>query len=401
MLTEKEKLEGLVNLGVELNHLKDLDILMERILREARRFVNADAGSIYLRDGEKLIFSYTQNDSLERKLPPGAKLIYSTFTLPIGHDSVAGFCAAAGEVLNIPDVYNLAGRAPYSFGRRFDEKTGYRSRSMLAVPLITVRNELIGVLQIINAQDDSLRIVPFTAMDEKIMLHFAATAAVALDRARLTRNIILRTIRMAGMRDPKETGAHVNRVAAYAVEIYDRWAVMKGVPRAEIEAKRDVLRMAAMVHDVGKVAISDSILKKPGKLTPEEYEIMKQHTVFGADLFRDKRSEFDDAAEDVSLNHHECWDGSGYPGILDDNGKRIRGRKGEEISLFGRIVAICDVYDALVSRRVYKEAWEESKALQIMREGSGKQFDPELIDAFFDSLDSIRQVRERYPELCD
>ena len=126
----------------------------------------------------------------------------------------------------------------------------------------------------------------------------------------MTRGMILRTIRMAEMRDPKETGAHVNRVGAYAVEVYEAWARRQGAPQSEIDAKRDIFRMAAMLHDVGKVAIADAILKKPGKLDPDEFEIMKGHTVHGGRLFLDRQSEFDDAAQDVALNHHERWDGA-------------------------------------------------------------------------------------------
>ncbi|MFB3925970.1 MAG: HD domain-containing phosphohydrolase [Syntrophales bacterium] len=400
MLTEHEKLEGLINISIGLNQLKDMDILMERILSEARRFVNADAGSIYIRDKDRLIFSYTQNSTLEKRLPREARLVYSTFTIPISQDTIAGYCASTGQVLNIPDVYRLDGGVPYSFGRQFDEKAGYRTRSMLAIPLITLRGDIVGVLQIINAQDDRNNIIPFSKGDEKILRSFAGTAAVALERAQLTRNIILRTIRMAEMRDPKETGAHVNRVAGYAVVVYEHWAVKNGLSPTEIESSRDTLRMAAMLHDVGKVAIPDSILKKPGRFTPEEYDLMKKHTIYGAELFRDKKSDLDDAAEAVALTHHECWDGSGYPGVVLETkeGTVTLGKKGEDIPLFGRIVAICDVYDALTSRRSYKEAWDESKALEVLKGGAGKQFDPELIEVFLNNLESMQIIRERYPD---
>ena len=110
-------------------------------------------------------------------------------------------------------------------------------------------------------------------------------------------------LRMAEMRDPKETGAHVNRVGAYSAEIYEAWARKKGISRKEFEKNRDVLRVASMLHDVGKVAISDMILKKPAKLDIDEFEIMKQHTFLGAKLFADSQSEFDDAAFRIAPIH--------------------------------------------------------------------------------------------------
>jgi HD-GYP domain-containing protein (c-di-GMP phosphodiesterase class II) len=409
MLTENEKIEALVGLGIKLNQLQDLDILMEHILAEARNFVNADAGSIYIRDVDRLIFSYTQNETLQKRMPRGAKLIYSTFSIPVDETSIAGFSAATGRTLNISDVWAIDSSRPYRFNKDFDEKTGYRTRSVLTIPLKTLQGNVIGILQIINAQDGNKKVVPFSTEDERMMLHFASTAAVALERAQLVRNIILRTIKMTEMRDPKETGAHVNRVASFATEIYEKWARLKGIPERQIDTNRDLLRMAAMLHDAGKVAIPDALLKKPGKLTDEEFEVMRSHTIQGARIFMDRHSEFDVVAFDVSLNHHENWDGTGYPGHVDvATGLPLRGKagpdglplgkKGEEIPLFGRIVAIADVFDALTARRSYKHAWDESEALKAIEKASGRQFDPELVGILFSCLDSIRQARERYPD---
>ncbi|MCG6982467.1 MAG: HD domain-containing protein [Deltaproteobacteria bacterium] len=409
MLTEKQKLEVLTTLGTELNKVKDLDILMEHILTEARRVVNADAGSIYIRDKDQLRFTYTQNATLQKRLPQGTKLIYNIFTIPADKSSIAGYSAVTGQALNIRDVYSLETEVPYRFDHRFDETAGYETHSVLAVPLKTVREEVIGVLQVINGQNEQGKIVPFSEEDERMMVHFASMATMALERAQMTRTLILRMIRMAELRDPKETGAHVNRVGAYSVEIYERWAKERSISPEEIQRKRDVLRMAAMLHDVGKVAISDQILKKPARLTEEEYETMKQHTFFGARLFIDKKSDFDEAAAQVAMTHHEWWNGDGYPGHVDlaATGPGLsfsieqikpRGRRGDEIPLFGRIVAIADVYDALSSKRAYKEAWDEADILQTMENGAGKQFDPELILVFLSSLDVIRSVQQRYPD---
>lgn len=407
MLSETEKLDALARLSVDLNLIQDLDILMERILTEARRFVNADAGSIYIRDSNTLHFSYTQNDTLQSRLPAGEKLIYTTFSIPINDNSIAGYVAKTGHPLNLPDVYRLAPASPYHFDKEFDDTTNYTTCSALTLPLTTARGEAIGILQIINARDENGRGIAFNTADEKIMMHFASTAAVALARAQMTRALLLRMMSMAEMRDPKETGAHVNRVGGYAVEIYEQWAQRHRIAPREIEKNRDILRMAAMLHDVGKVAVSDLILKKPGGLNDREFETMKQHSVYGARLFLNRQSEFDDAAAEVALNHHERWDGQGYPGHIDvASGEPLsgfsrpdgaaRGKRGEEIPLFGRIVAVADIYDALSSRRVYKAAWDETRVLATIREEAAHQLDPELVDIFFACLKVLRSIQIRY-----
>ncbi|MBI5895914.1 MAG: HD domain-containing protein, partial [Desulfobacterales bacterium] len=317
MLTEQEKLDSLTRLGIELSQINDLDILMERVLTRARQFANADAGSIYIRQDDWLHFTYSQNDTLQKKLPKGEKLIYSTFRIPIDTKSVAGYVAATGKPLNIDDVYQLEVTLPYSFSKQFDEAVGYKTQSVLTIPLENSSRAILGILQIINAQDAEGKIITFRPQDERVMYHFASVAAVALERAQMTRALILRMIRMAEMRDPRETGPHVNRVAGFAVEIYEQWALKHHVDPKTIDKTRDVLRMAAMLHDVGKVATSDLILKKPARLSVDEYEVMKQHTIQGARLFMQQQSDFDEAAGIVALNHHERWDGQGYPGHID------------------------------------------------------------------------------------
>ena len=409
MLTEKEKLDVLARLGIDLSQIHDLDILMERILTEARRFVNADAGSIYIRNKETLHFTYTQNDTLQKRLCAGEKLIYSTFSIPVNEKSIAGYVAASGQPLNLPDVYKIDTDKPYRFKKEIDEDSHYKTRSALTIPLINFNDDILGVLQIINAQNEQNQTIAFSDKDEKMMLHFASIAAIALERAQMTRAILLRMIRMAEMRDPKETGAHVNRVGGYAVEIYEKWANKRDFSRKEIDKNRDCFRMAAMLHDVGKIAISDLILKKPGRFSPGEYEIMKKHTVLGAQLFQERQSDFDDAAAQVALNHHERWDGDGYPGHVDiATGYALKdyqrsdgsaaGKRTEEIPVYGRIVALADVYDALSSVRVYKEAWNEADVLSKIEENSGQHFDPELVEIFFDSLDLLRSIQKRYAD---
>ncbi|MBN1625146.1 MAG: HD domain-containing protein [Deltaproteobacteria bacterium] len=409
MMGEKEKMELITRISLDINEVKDLDLLLEKILTNVRRFFNADAGSIYLREGANLKFSYTQNDTLQKRLSPGRKLIYNTFSIPINNRSIAGYVAERREVVNIPNVYELDEKVPYKFDSHFDRISDYKTLSMLTVPITNQRHDVLGVMQVINHQDDNWKVIPFSPSDEPLIIHFATSAGLAVERAQTTRNIILRMISMAEMRDPKETGAHVNRVGAYSVEIFEEWARTKNMPHDEIERKKDLLRMAAMLHDVGKVAISDLILKKPDRLTIDEFGIVKSHTYLGARLFKDMQSDFDEVAYEVALNHHEKWDGTGYPGHIEGmndpslNGSSgdaagVKGKSGTDIPIFGRIVAISDVYDALSSRRIYKDAWGEDQVLEEIRALSGKHFDPEVVDAFFACLDSLRSIAKRYSD---
>ncbi len=407
MPSEVERLREIIRLDTELSTVQDLDILLERILTEARKILRADAGTIYIKDRDDLVFSYAQNETLRKKLPPGQKLIYSTFRVEISKKSISGYVAVTGEILNIPDVYKISKKAPYQFNPNYDRVSKYKTTSTLTVPLKTNMGEILGVLQIINKQGHGKTVVPFSKNDEIVCLHFASTASLALQRAQLTRALILRMIQMSELRDPKETGPHVNRVASYSIELYERWAMRRKMTPEEINKKRDVLRMAAMLHDVGKVAISDIILKKPGRFTPKEREIMKAHTFLGARLFINRQSEFDEVSAFVALTHHENWDGTGYPGRVDTRtGKPLkRGQdgkalplKGEEIPIFGRVVAVADVYDALRSNRVYKDAWSEEDVLHEIQKLSGSKFDPEIVDIFFESLEVLRSISARYPD---
>ncbi len=410
MLSEQEKLDALLRLGTELNQVNDLDILLEHLLTVARRFVNADAGSFYLRKDDKFYFHLLQNDTMDnasddQRIPlPG-----NIFRSPVKDDSIAGYVAKTGEFLNIVDVHEIPDGAPYRFNKNYDMQSGYRTCSMLTIPLNNKRGIPLGILQIINAKDRSGNIVQFVEKDEKMMFHFASIAAIALERAQMTRTLLLRMIRMAELRDPKETGAHVNRVGSFSVALYQKWAEKHDIPQEEIERWRDILRMAAMLHDAGKVGISDSILKKPGRLTDDERMIMNQHALFGAQLFNDMQSDFDEIACQVAINHHENWDGTGYPGHIDSatgeplDGYRkpdgsARGKIGDETPIFGRIVKLADVFDALSSQRCYKPAWDEEKVLRIIQEDSGTAFDPELVEIFMENLDTIRLIQQRYKD---
>jgi len=178
----------------------------------------------------------------------------------------------------------------------------------------------------------------------------------------------------------EDTGAHIKRMSLYSAAVARRM----GLNESTIET----ILYAAPMHDLGKIGIPDIILMKPAKLDPIEWEIMKLHTVIGAKILKGSDAEFVKLGETIAQNHHEKWDGSGYPGSL----------KGIEIPIAGRIAAIADVFDALTSKRPYKEPFSVEKSLTIIREGKGSHFDPDVADAFFAIQDEILTIREQYCE---
>lgn len=384
-----------------LSHIKDIHALLDAVLLQARRMTRADAGSIYLIEHNVLNFSYIHNDTLFRSSAAN-KYLYTSHTLPIDSHSLAGYVALTGKPLIIDDVYCIPPSMPFKFNDSFDKLAGYRTGSILAVPMITSNNKTVGVMQIINPRGLQDEPAAFTSGDQLLMHYFANNAAAAIERALMTREIILRMIKMCEMRDPKETGVHTNRVGAYAAEVYHQWSLTRGLPEDEVKHTKDVLRIAAMLHDLGKVAISDLILKKPAKLDRDEFQIMKFHTIHGARLFYNRESDLDALSAEIALNHHEKWDGTGYPGKVDDiygdNLSLGEGKQGEEIPIAGRIVALADVYDALMSQRVYKEPWSETLTLEYIKTQSGKHFDPEVVEAFLAIYDVITAIRQKYQD---
>lgn len=190
---------------------------------------------------------------------------------------------------------------------------------------------------------------------------------------------IIRLSKAAEFRDP-ETGAHLQRMAHYSWLI----AVRMGLP---LEQQQLILQAAPM-HDVGKVGIADHILLKPGRLEPEEFEIMKQHATIGHQILAGSASPSLMLAAVIALAHHEKYDGSGYP----------QGLAGDAIPLVGRIVAVADVFDALTSERPYKKAWDVEAAVSYLRENRGKHFDPQCVDVFLEKFDEVLAIRKRFQD---
>ncbi len=191
---------------------------------------------------------------------------------------------------------------------------------------------------------------------------------------------VVYTMGAIGETRSKETGNHVKRVAIYS-EIL---ALKYGLSKEEAE----LLKLASPMHDIGKVGIKDEILNKPGKLTDDEFKIMKGHASLGYKMLKNSEKPILKAAAIVAHEHHEKWDGTGYPRKL----------KEEQIHIFGRITAIADVFDALGSDRVYKKAWPLEKIFEFFKEQRGKHFDPNLVDIFFEHFDEINEIRLKYQD---
>jgi HD-GYP domain-containing protein (c-di-GMP phosphodiesterase class II) len=391
----------------KLYNLKDVHALLDAVLLQARQLIRAEAGSIYLVENQVLNFSYIHNDALFSASGTN-KYLYKSHTLAIDEYSLAGYVALTGTPLIIDDVYHIPAEMPFRFNEALDNLSGYRTKSVLAVPLITSSNKTVGVMEIINPVTVEHEPASFHTRDKLTLNYFAHNAAAAIERAMLTREMVLRMIKICELRDPSETGVHANRVAAYAAEVYHQWSLKQGIAEDQIKRTKDLLRIAAMLHDLGKVVVSDLILKKPARLDDEEFRIMQFHTIHGARLFRNQASDLDVLSAEVALNHHEKWDGTGYPGKIDDiyqdHLQLGEGKQREEIPIAGRIVALADVYDALMSHRAYKEPWPEPMALDYIKDQSGKHFDPEVVDAFLAIYDVIGAIREKYqeegPPLC-
>lgn len=211
----------------------------------------------------------------------------------------------------------------------------------------------------------------------RVATHLSLVNAEELRRTRL--QVIQRLGRASEYKD-NETGMHVVRMSHYSRLL----ALAYGFS----ENAADDIFNAAPMHDIGKIGIPDNIMLKPARLTVEEFEEMKKHPQIGAEILGESDSDLIELAKVVSLTHHEKWDGSGYP----------KGLAGEEIPIHGRIVALADVFDALTSKRPYKEAWSIDKTMEYLQQQKGKHFDPQLVDLFQQNLDKMLEIKERWQE---
>lgn len=381
-----EDFEELLNIGIALSSIHDLQRLLDLILQEARRLTQADAGTLYLVKDRRLIFKVSQCQSLtDRYGEERMRQMYQSFEMPISKESIAGYSALTKKVLNIPDVKSIPQDASYHYNPRWDEQTGYATQSVMVVPLLNREGRVVGVFQLINAMHDG-RTVPFAFESEKLASSLASQAAVAIENAELTEELeqahfdtIFRLGVAAEYRD-KETANHIKRMSHYCASIAEGlgWSP---------EAVKMIL-WSSLMHDVGKLGIPDAILQKPARLTPEERRFMETHTIIGGNILKGSEAPVLKQSRIVAMTHHEKFDGTGYP----------RGLKGEEIPMEGRITILADIFDALSSKRVYKNALKEEEVLCIIGEGQASFFDPKILDIFFKRLDGIREIRNRYED---
>jgi putative two-component system response regulator len=385
-LSLAEDFEKLLNVGIALSSVHDLEKLLDLILREARRLTQADAGTLYLVKGDTLVFRVSQCQTLTDRLGEARmRQMYQSFEMPISRESIAGYSALTKEVLNLPNVNKIPPDASYHFNSSWDQRAGYTTRSMMVVPMLNRNDEAVGVLQLINALRGG-RAVPFRKGHAKLASSLASQAAVAIENAELTADLkqahldtIFRLGVAAEYRD-KETSNHLKRMSQYSAVI----ARGLGWPDDAVET----MLWSSLMHDVGKLGIPDRILQKPGLLTPEERKTMEGHTTIGANILQGSEAPVMKQSRFVALMHHEKFDGTGYP----------RGLAGEKIPIEGRITLLADVFDALSSKRVYKEAQPEGEVLHVLEEGRGSIFDPLIVEVFLAHLGEIREIKDRYSD---
>ncbi len=358
-LTDREQLEIIFKYTNQVNKAKDIDSTLLVLANMGRDIVSAERCSLWLINptGKKLYTKVAHGvDKIEIDINYG----------------VVGACIREKKTLIINDPYN-----DERFHSDVDAMTGFLTKSILVEPLVDTKGEIIGAIQVLNKKSNDGK---FSEEDLQMLVVAAGFSANSLETFKLNLEIEEsqnETILMLGEICEKrslETGKHTARVAKYSVAI----AEAHGLPREEIQ----VLRQASGLHDIGKMGIRDSILLKPGKLTLEEYNEMKNHSDIGYFMLRSSRNRILQAGALISHEHHEKFDGSGYP----------CGLKGEEIHVFASITAIADVFDAVTSVRCYKDAWPIDKAFDLIREESGKHFDPQLVDAFFKVRNEIIEI---------
>ncbi len=355
----EELLQVIFKYVVQIANERDVEKLLIFLADMGRDLVSADRCTVWLID--------KQNKILWSKVAHGVDRI----VIPLSA-GIAGYVAKTGEGVVINDAYSDP-----RFDQQVDRETGYHTRNILALPIEDSNGEIMGVYQAINKMTASKK---FTQKDEEHLLLAASYTSKQLEAFTLQEEIkqtqreIILTLAETGEMRSKETGNHVKRVARYSEIIGKAY----GLSSEEINLLKD----SSPMHDIGKIAIPDSILLKNGPLTDDERETMKNHTTLGYEMLKHSERELLKAAAIVACQHHEKWDGTGYP----------NGIKGDSIHLFGRITAIADVFDALICKRVYKSAWPITKIEDLFHEERGRHFDPALVDIFFKVKDALVDV---------
>jgi HD-GYP domain-containing protein (c-di-GMP phosphodiesterase class II) len=360
---EKRDLEALLEVSRQMVAVQDLDQLLDLVLGHATELLDAERSSLFV----------LNEDTGELWTTIAQGLVGRTIRVPLGK-GIVGHVAQDRQALVIADAYEDP-----RFNRDVDRETGFRTRSILCCPMLNNQAKCIGVIEVLNKSSGGV----FTPYDQELLQALASHAALAIENAQLHQEkeklfrSVVRTLAAAiDARDPVTAG-HSERVTRYALNLGEELGL-------DPDAMQ-VLELSANLHDVGKLAVRDDILLKTDQLTAAEFDQMKAHARFTRSIL--ESIEFPRGLRRiprVASLHHERVDGSGYPEGLD----------GDALEIVPRILAVADVYDALVSYdRPYKKAMTPDQALSILREGRGTHFDPEMVDLFIDR--KLYQVERR------
>ncbi|MEI7026809.1 HD domain-containing phosphohydrolase [Paenibacillus sp. y28] len=359
----EELLRIIFDYTAKIANERNLDNVLMLMADMGKEIVVSDRCTVWLLEGEWLRTKVAHGVP-ELKIPSSSGLV--------------GHAIETGEPVFIDDAY----LDPRWYNT--DKETGYCTKAIMVIPFRNNEGKMMGAYQAINKLTSS---AVFTEADVRNLTLAASYSGKSLEAAQLTQEIeetqkeIIFTMGEIGESRSQETGCHVKRVAEYS------YILALGLGLSPTEA--ELLKVASPMHDIGKVAIPDTILNKPGKLTEEEFELMKTHTTIGYNLLKASTRRLLQAAAIVAHEHHEKWNGGGYP----------RGLKGDEIHLYGRITAVADVFDALSCERVYKKAWPLDRILQLFQEERGQHFDPLIVDVLMKSLPDILKIQNLYKDM--
>lgn len=367
--TKSDPLVSLVKISRSITAITDIDALLRVIAEETKNAIQADRCTVFLWDKD--------TDELWSKVALG---LDSSQEIRFPADKgLAGYVVKTGESLNIVDAYNDS-----RFNPEVDTKTGYRTKTILCMPIMNNNREIIGAFQVINKIDGV-----FTKNDEDLLVAIGGSASIALENAQLFDQQLqlykeqkllfesfIDTLATSIDARDKITAGHSTRVRLYSTLLADAIGM---------EAKdKSLLEKAAILHDIGKIGIRDSVLQKDGKLTDEEYKHIQEHVRITHNILNKIYMSPDfRIITEMACSHHEKWDGTGY----------YRHLKGEEITLGGRILAVADVFDAITSKRHYRDKMPIANVLDILIKGAGSHFDKNLVDTFLSiSTDKIVKV---------
>lgn len=348
----------------EIAKLNDNKQLLQELAKMGRDIVFADRCTIWVLDKTKKVLWTKVAHGIE-------KLTIAPYS------GIVGSAVRSGESLIINDVY-----ANQYFNSSIDEETGYKTETMMVIPMKNRHGEMTGAIQVMNKRDSKGFI-----QEDLNHLQLASTyvsetirSMLLLEEIDATQKELIHIMSIVGESRSEETGNHVKRVAAYTKLL----AELHGMEREEAV----LLSEASPMHDIGKIAIPDYILNKPGPLDNEEWEIMKTHAQLGYTMLKGSTRKLLKTAATVAYEHHERYNGEGYP----------RGLKGEEIHIYGRIVALVDVLDALSAKRVYKEAWAQEDIYKHILQEKGKHFDPVLVDLMMENKEKFMEIGKMYKD---